>query len=108
MRTMRRHALRSRLWIWNVANGECEISHARQHSNMLILSHTVAYGGVLPFAFASGDGECLAGGLLEFDVTSVSIGVVLCRRRVVVCSFLQSTKLGGQCYWAMGFCAKTV
>ena len=78
-----------------MANGECEIPHVREHSNMLILSQTVAYGGALRFAFAFGDGECLPGGLLEFDLINVSIGIVLCRRRAVVSSFLQSAKLEG-------------
>ena len=74
---------------------------------MLTLSPIVAHVGVLPFAFAFGHGEYLAGGLLKFNL-SVSIGVVLCRRRAVVCSFLQCIKQWGQCYWAMGFYVKTV
>ena len=61
----------------------------------------------MPFAFAFGHGEYLAGRLLEFDLI-VSIGVVFCRRHAVVCSFLQSTKQEGQWYRAMGFHVKTV
>ena len=77
----------------------------RQNGDMLILRQTVAYGGVLPFAFAFKFGDA---GLLEFDLMRVSIGVILCRGRAVVCSFLHSTKQGGQCHWAMGFYVKTV
>ena len=29
-------------------------------------------------------------------------------RRAVVCSFLQCTKQGDRCYWALGFDVKTV
>ena len=80
-----RDELRSRLWKWSVAHGECDIFHVRQHSNM-----PIARRGVLPCAFALAHGECLAWGLLKFDF-SVSIEeVVLCRRRAVVSFFLQS------------------
>ena len=73
------------------------------------LSHqTVAQRGVLLFAFAFGDRDCLAWGLLEFDLMRVSIGIVLCRGRAVIRSFLQIKKQGRQHYWAMGFYVKTV
>ena len=53
------------------------------------------------FAFALAPGEYIAGGALELDCFS-------CRRRAVVCSFLQRTKLEDRCCWATGFQVKTV
>ena len=50
---------------WSVANGEFEIFHVRQHSNMLIISPNCCIGGALPFAFAFVLGEYTAGGLLK-------------------------------------------
>ena len=87
---------------WSVANGEFEPFHARQHSNMLIISPNCCIEGVLPFAFAFALGEYTAGGLLE-DLEYFSY-----RRQAGICPFLQSTKQGGRCYWAMGFHVKTV
>ena len=50
---------------WSVANGEFEIFHVRQHSNMPVISPNCCIGGVLPFAFAFALGEYTAGGLLQ-------------------------------------------
>ena len=72
----------------------------RQHNNVLILNPNRCIRRRIAFAFTFDHGECLARGLLKVDL-SVSIGVVSCRRRAVVCSFLPSTNQGGRCYWAI-------
>ena len=54
-----------------MASGECVICNVPEHGNMLVLSQNVAFGGVVLTAFAFYDGECLSGGLLEFDSISV-------------------------------------
>ena len=56
-----------------MASGECVICNVSEHGNMLVLPQNVAFGGVFLFAFAFYDGECLAGGLLEFNLIGVSI-----------------------------------
>ena len=86
-----------------MANGEFEIFHVRQHSNMLIISPNRC----IRRRFAAC--VCIRSwGVYSRGAARVGVESFFYRRRAVACSFLQSAKQRGRCYWAMGFYVKTV
>ena len=77
---------------WSMDKWEFDIFHVNQDSNMLILSQNRCTRRRSPFAFGFALGECISGGLLEWESICFSIRDVL----LFICSFLQSTKQGSR------------